>query len=179
MAANDSVTLCFTRGLATIGLGLAAGYCGGVSISTMPTLFKVDTISPRDRLHYWSVLFDTGAKHMIPAFVSSAVLSITSSILAQSPAAWVPATWIARHRRAVWAFCAASSLGVQAFTVLAILPVVKRLKNAETQIRKDAASGNGQEETDYLIQKWTSLHHVRTIIAVSAFGLAVSELVLV
>ncbi|KAM0791608.1 hypothetical protein ACM66B_006050 [Microbotryomycetes sp. NB124-2] len=118
MAANDSTTLRFARAAATIGLGLAAGYTGG--------------------LHYWSQVYDAGAKQMVSLLVPTAASCITSSVLAsQSPVSLQTTTnWIARNRKEVWAVCAAGALAVPGFTLVAIMKVVKQLKKAEQEIRK-------------------------------------------
>ncbi|KAK4047958.1 hypothetical protein OIO90_005996 [Microbotryomycetes sp. JL221] len=177
MASTDSNLLSFSRAAGTVGLGIAAGYLTGISASTMPVLFSIDTLAPRDRLHFWSKTYDVGKSHMAPTFFLTSALFSYSTYAAIAPATWAPANWIARHRKYVLGACAASALFNVVFTVAAMGKTIKAGKSAEAKIIKDASTGNGQEETDYIIQDWASLHTVRTVNTIIAFVLAVAELV--
>ncbi|SGY20665.1 BQ5605_C016g08117 [Microbotryum silenes-dioicae] len=213
--------------IAAVGLGLTAGYTTSIvsssclwsvmishltrftlptqSISSMKNIYRVPTLSPRDRLHLWSLTFDSGAALMRPLIPLLTTLLATSAYYATKPALYVPHNWIASQRRAVLAVSAALTLFNFPWTFLTILPIVKKLKVIEAKIvkgqspdeedkslqrsaRTDLSFGASPAEskdgdaistgdTDYDIQSWTKLHHVRSLACTLAFTLSVLELV--
>ncbi|KDE09315.1 hypothetical protein MVLG_00631 [Microbotryum lychnidis-dioicae p1A1 Lamole] len=179
MSAHDAPFVAWTRAIAAVGLGLTAGYTTSISISSMKNIYRVPTLSPRDRLHLWSLTFDSGAALMRPLIPLLTTLLATSAYYATKPALYVPHNWIASQRRAVLAVSAALTLFNFPWTFLTILPIVKKLKVIEAKIVKESKDGDAIStgDTDYDIQSWTKLHHVRSLACTLAFTLSVLELV--
>ncbi|SCV72201.1 BQ2448_4895 [Microbotryum intermedium] len=178
-SAHDAPFVAWTRGVAVVGLGLTAGYMSSISISSMKNIYRVPTLSPRDRLHLWSLTFDSGAALMKPTLPFLTALLATSAYYAVKPALYVPHNWIASHRQAVLAVTSALTFFNFPWTFLVIIPIVKKLKAIESKIVKESKEGDAIStgDTDYDIQRWTKLHHVRSIACTLAFTLSVLELV--
>ncbi|GAA5887829.1 hypothetical protein JCM5296_001781 [Sporobolomyces johnsonii] len=184
MSASDSPLLTLSRCTAAVGLGLASGLMLSLPLWTMPTIFSVPTLAPRDRLHIWSKVFDRGFTTAKAIFPAAGLLFALSAWATKAPVPYLPSSWIGRNRKArshslhlvILALCSVLTFSIGPYTALTLGPINRKLKQAELDILADPPHGNGAVETDYLIQDWTKYHTLRCALPATAFLLAIAEL---
>ncbi|GAA5969902.1 hypothetical protein JCM21900_004186 [Sporobolomyces salmonicolor] len=162
MSASDSPLLTLSRCTAAVGLGLASGLMLSLPLWTIPTIFSVPTLAPRDRLHIWSKIFDRGFTTAKAIFPAASLVFALSAWAAKAPA--------------ILALCSVLTFSLGPYTALVLGQLNRKLKQAEADILADPAHGNGAVETDYLIQDWVKAHTVRCALPATAFLLAIAEL---
>ncbi|GAA5857875.1 hypothetical protein JCM1840_000946 [Sporobolomyces johnsonii] len=199
MSASDSPLLTLSRCTAAVGLGLASGLMLSLPLWTMPTIFSVSTLAPRDRLHIWSKIFDRGFTTAKAIFPAAGLLFALSAWATKAPVPYLPSSWIGRNRKArshslhplriegltqanigtsqvILALCSVLTFSIGPYTALTLGPINRKLKQAELDILADPPHGNGAVETDYLIQDWIKYHTLRCALPATAFLLAIAEL---
>lgn len=116
------------------------------------------------RLSIWKLGYDRGLA-TIPSLAAIGAVALSSSTY------WSDS---APGQESIYRYVASAlHVSIVPFTFLFMLATVKRLEHLE------ATKGDGAKpgEVDQLLAKWSSLHLVRAVLTVSAFGIAVSEAV--
>lgn len=67
---HDSALVSFARAVGTIGLGLTAGLELSLPHLSLASLYAVPTLSPRDRLHFWSDHHKRAQYTLLPLVIS-------------------------------------------------------------------------------------------------------------
>ncbi|GAA5925599.1 DUF1772 domain-containing protein [Sporobolomyces koalae] len=172
MAAHDSRSLVLARTVATVGIGAASGLVLSIPAWILPAL-DAAPISPKDRLHLWSQIYDNGKATALTVFPTCAILFAVAAFKAEAPALYLPANIIARNRKLVLALCASLSASVVGFTGAFMMPAIKRMKKEESDL---VAGSKPTFSSDEAIKKWGQQHLVRVAFATTTFALAVAEL---
>ncbi|GAA95565.1 uncharacterized protein L969DRAFT_45737 [Mixia osmundae IAM 14324] len=165
------ISLDVARAIGTLGAGLGAGLMFATPIFTTNVAFGVTTMSPRDRLGYWSKLFDIGAV-VVPVQASITILSLgTAAYLAENnndkP--------LGNRRKILLASAAVVQALVLVWTRGVMIPsTIHPLKAIEARQAKD---GDDKSGSDAFIIKWNQQHLVRVLLVGTTFALSVLELV--
>ena len=67
---HDSSLVSFARAVGTIGLGITAGLELSLPHLSLASLYAVPTLSPRDRLHFWSDHHKRAQNTLLPVVIS-------------------------------------------------------------------------------------------------------------
>ncbi|GAA5833213.1 hypothetical protein JCM9279_001457 [Rhodotorula babjevae] len=114
---------------------------------------------------------------MVSLVPTTSALLAYAAWAAHPPQAYLPAGWVARHRKGVLGTAAAATMAIFAWTVLAMEGLNGSLKTLE----KDSNAGRTPvlPAHDTLIRtRWARLHLVRCVLATTAFVASVTELAL-
>ncbi|GAA5921667.1 hypothetical protein JCM3775_001754 [Rhodotorula graminis] len=178
MSGSDSAALVLARSTACVGLGLCAGLTWSVPAWTWPALYRPDsTLAPAQRLAIWSKLYSQGKSTMIALVPTTSALLVYAAWAVHPPQVYLPAGWVARHRKGVLGAAATTTLAIFAWTVVAMEGLNGSLKALE----RDSTAGRTPvlPSHDALIRtRWAKLHLVRCVLATTAFVASVTELAL-
>ncbi|GAA6022297.1 hypothetical protein JCM11491_005256 [Sporobolomyces phaffii] len=172
MSGSDSQHLVIARSIATVGLGTVTGLMLSIPLWILPSL-DAAPITPKDRLHLWSKVYDSGKATMLSILPVCTVLFATAAYKVEPRALYLPATFVTRNRKIILALCSSLSASVIGYTVAFLMPGIQRLKKAESDVVADVKP---TFSTDQAIKQWGQLHLVRIAFAATGFVLGVAEL---
>ncbi|POY75112.1 hypothetical protein BMF94_1742 [Rhodotorula taiwanensis] len=179
MATHDSSALLLVRSTATIGLGLATGLMASYPIVAWPTMYTAESLDIKDRLNLFWYFYEQGASTMKLLLPVSAALLGYASYASRAAADYMPATFVARNRKALLAAAAVLTISNIPWTIFAIMPLNLRLKKLkDSKLTGAGTTDNASDaEIDTMIRsKWAALHGGRILMTATAFLISVAEL---
>ncbi|BGP55852.1 hypothetical protein JCM8202v2_003459 [Rhodotorula sphaerocarpa] len=185
MATYDSTPLLLVRSTATVGLGVATGLMLSYPLFSWPAMYAPDAqMDCKARLNLFWELYCRGKDALIKLLPLSAGLLAYASYATETAASYLPATFVARHRKAspgaILGTAAALTLSNVLWTVVMIMPVntkLKTIKDAKASGKATAEANTPDVEIDKMIRtRWMGLHYGRIALTATAFALSVAEL---
>lgn len=146
-----SVLLDHTNIFSTVSGGIFAGAATYISFSEVPALNKS---GPNELWHFFPYMYHNAARMQAPLAVLSGATGVIYSlrIAKSSP-----------DLAKVWMGAALSFIAIVPYTLILMMPTNNRIINSNKTLENES-------EKKELLNKWSKLHLVRTVVSVAGFS---------